>query len=219
MSTRFIPEKPVGILAMQGAIEEHEAVMHALGVQTIRVKRPEQLEKISGLLMPGGESTAMIKLLKFMDMIEPMRYWLLEKKMPVLATCAGVILLSSGIDNYPDQPTLNILDATVQRNAFGRQIDSFEEPFSIEGFDEAFNAVFIRAPIITKMNAEMEILARHKDQIVMVRQDNILACSFHPELTGDFRVHKLFMKRVEAWENSQNSKVQSCSDSKLTPSL
>lgn len=215
MSKPFIPEKPVGILAMQGAIEEHEAVMHALGVKTLRVKRPEQLEQISGLLMPGGESTAMIKLLRFMEMIGPMRVLIMEKKLPVLATCAGMILLSSGIDNYPDQPTLNILDATVKRNAFGRQIDSFEEPFSIEGFDEDFNAVFIRAPIITNMNTEMEILARHKDQIVMIRQDNILACSFHPELTGDFRVHKLFMKRVEEWENSQNSKVLSCSGSKL----
>ncbi|HOO33381.1 MAG TPA: pyridoxal 5'-phosphate synthase glutaminase subunit PdxT [Thermotogota bacterium] len=219
MKSTFIPEKPVGILAMQGAIEEHEAVMHDLGVRTIRVKRPEQLEMISGLLMPGGESTAMIKLLRFMHMTEPMQYWIKERKMPVLATCAGMILLSSGVDNYPQQPTLRILDATVMRNAFGRQIDSFEEPFSIKGFDEDFNAVFIRAPIITKMSAEMEILAWHKDQIVMVRQDNILACSFHPELTGDFRIHKLFLKRVEEWENSQNSKVPSCSDSKLTPSL
>lgn len=214
MSSSFIPEKPVGVLAMQGAIEEHEAVMHQMGVETIRVKKPEQLEQISGLLMPGGESTAMIKLLKFMDMIEPMRYWIREEKLPVLATCAGMILLSSGIDNYPAQPTLDILEATVKRNAFGRQIDSFEEPFSIKGFEEDFNAIFIRAPIITSMNSEIEILARHKEQIVMVRQDNILACSFHPELTGDFRVHKLFMKRVEEWENLQNSKVLSCSGSK-----
>jgi 5'-phosphate synthase pdxT subunit len=214
MSSSFISEKPVGVLAMQGAIEEHETVMHQMGVETIRVKNPEQLEQISGLLMPGGESTAMIRLLKFMDMIEPMRYWIRERKLPVLATCAGMILLSSGIDNYPAQPTLDILEATVKRNAFGRQIDSFEEPFSIKGFDEDFNAVFIRAPIITSMNSEIEILARHKEQIVMVRQDNILACSFHPELTEDFRVHKLFMKRVEEWENLQNSKVLSCSDSK-----
>ncbi|MFP4460753.1 MAG: pyridoxal 5'-phosphate synthase glutaminase subunit PdxT [Thermotogota bacterium] len=203
-----MPEKPIGILSMQGAIEEHEQMLSDMGVNTLRVKTPKHLELISGLIFPGGESTTMIRLLRFTELIEPLSFWIKERHLPVLATCAGMILLSSKIDNYPNQQTLNLLDIRVVRNAFGRQIDSFEEPISIKGYESLFNAVFIRAPIVSAMGKDLEALAKHDNMTVMVRDKNVVACSFHPELTGDTRIHQDFLKRVEKWENSQNLDVR-----------
>lgn len=208
MPANYLPEKPVGILAMQGAIEEHEHLLHEMGVKTLRVKTPKHLESVSGLIFPGGESTTMIRLLRFTGLIEPLSFWIKERCMPVLATCAGMILLSAKIDNYPQQPTLGLLDIHVVRNAFGRQIDSFEEPLLINGYEKALNAVFIRAPVVSVMGKNVKPLAKHTDSIVMVKQGNTVACSFHPELTGDPRIHQDFLKRVEKWENSQNLEVR-----------
>ena len=208
MQKAFAPEKPIGILSMQGAIEEHEQMLHNMGINTLRVKTPKHLELISGLIFPGGESTTMIRLLRFTELIEPLTYWIKERCLPVLATCAGMILLSSQIANYPNQKTLGLLDITVIRNAFGRQIDSFEEPITIKGFNDPINAVFIRAPVCSAMGKDVDPLAKHNDLVVMVRYNNIVACSFHPELTGDTRIHQEFIKRVEKWENSQNLEVR-----------
>lgn len=208
MANSFPVEKPVGILSMQGAIEEHEAVFKKMGVPTLRVKREKHLEQISGIVFPGGESTAMIRLLKLSGLIAPLKYWLSECSMPVLATCAGMILLSSGVDNFENQETLDLLDIRVKRNAFGRQIESFEEPLKIKGFSQAFRALFIRAPVVTKIADNIEILARHEDEIVMVSRGNILAASFHPELISDTRIHQLFLQRIERWVDSQNYRAQ-----------
>lgn len=208
MLSSYVPEKPIGILSMQGAIEEHEQMLHSMGVSTLRVKTPKHLELISGLIFPGGESTTMIRLLRFTELIEPLNYWIKERCLPVLATCAGMILLSSKIENYPNQQTLRLLDIQVIRNAFGRQIDSFEEPISILNYDHPFNAVFIRAPVVSALGKNIEPLAKHEDLVVMVKDKNIVACSFHPELTGDTRIHQEFLKRVEKWENSQNLEVR-----------
>jgi len=204
----YVPEKPIGILSMQGAIEEHEQILSDMGVKALRVKKPKHLELISGLIFPGGESTTMIRLLRFTELIEPLAFWIKERDLPVLATCAGMILLSSKIDNYPNQQTLNLLDIGVVRNAFGRQIDSFEEPITIRGYEAPFNAVFIRSPVCSAIGKDIEPLATHDNRTVMVRDKNIVACSFHPELTGDTRIHQDFLKRVEKWENSQNLDVR-----------
>src|SRR6056297_53754 len=208
MQKVYRPEKPIGILAMQGAIEEHEQMLYSMGINTLRVKTPKHLELISGLIFPGGESTTMIRLLQFTKLIGPLTYWIKERCLPVLATCAGMILLSSKIVDYPQQKTLGLLDITVIRNAFGRQIDSFEEPITIKGFDAPFNAVFIRAPVCSTKGKAVEPLAKHDELVVMLRYNNIVACSFHPELTGDPRIHQDFLKRVEKWENSQNLEVR-----------
>jgi len=204
----FPIEKPVGILSMQGAIEEHEAIFKKMGVPTLRVKREKHLEQVSGIVFPGGESTAMIRLLKLSGLIAPLKYWISECSMPVLATCAGMILLSSGVDNFENQETLDLLNIRVKRNAFGRQIESFEEPLTIKGFSQAFRAVFIRAPVVTRVGDDIGILASHEDKIVMINRGNILAASFHPELTSDTRIHKLFLQRIERWVDSQNFRAQ-----------
>ncbi|MEA1885252.1 MAG: pyridoxal 5'-phosphate synthase glutaminase subunit PdxT [Thermotogota bacterium] len=204
MLSNYVPEKPIGILSMQGAIEEHEQMLKSMGVKALRVKTPKHLELISGLIFPGGESTTMIRLLRFTELIEPLNYWIKERCLPVLATCAGMILLSSKIENYPNQQTLRLLDIQVIRNAFGRQIDSFEDPINILNYDHPFNAVFIRAPVVSALGKNIEPLAKHGDLVVMVKDKNIVACSFHPELTGDTSIHQEFLKRVEKWENSQN---------------
>ncbi len=198
----------IGILSMQGAIEENEQMIQSLGVQTLRVKKPEHLENLSGLIFPGGESTAMIRLLKFTELVQPLKHCIAKRHMPVLATCAGMILLSRRIENYPDQESLGLLDISLQRNAFGRQIDSFEEGIEIEGLNEPFKAMFIRAPAVTQWGKAVKVLAMHNDFAVMVKQDNIVACSFHPELTSDTRIHQDFLKRVERWENSQDTEAQ-----------
>lgn len=200
----------IGILAMQGDIEEHEQSLHAIGLESIRVKKPSDLQKIEGIIFPGGESTTMIRLLKYNRLDEALKEWIGKKKMPVYGSCAGMILLSEGVTNYPQQECLNLIGLQVERNAFGRQIDSFEADIEVKGLSGGlFTAIFIRAPLIRNANSFVEIIARYKGDIVMAKQENILVSSFHPELTQDSRIHLLFLSMVKEWQISRNLTAQS----------
>ena len=182
----------VGVLALQGAFREHVAAVTRLGATAREVRQLKDIDGIDALIIPGGESTTMGKLLNEWNMLEPLRQRILDG-MPVYGSCAGLILLCREIEDS-DQPRLGVLDATVRRNAFGRQVDSFETDLSIPeiGADPS-PAVFIRAPVITGVGAGVTVLAEVKGQAVAVRQNNILATSFHPELTPDTRMHSYFL--------------------------
>lgn len=182
----------VGVLALQGAFREHVAAVTRLGATAREVRQLKDIDGIDALIIPGGESTTMGKLLNEWNMLEPLRQRILDG-MPVYGSCAGLILLCREIENS-DQPRLGVLDATVRRNAFGRQVDSFETDLNIpEVGADPIPAVFIRAPVITGVGAGVTVLAEVKGQAVAVRQNNILATSFHPELTPDTRMHSYFL--------------------------
>ena len=182
----------VGVLALQGAFREHVAAVASLGATAREVRQLKDIEDIDALIIPGGESTTIGKLLNEWNMLEPLRQRILDG-MPVYGSCAGLILLCRDIENS-DQPRLGVLDATVRRNAFGRQVDSFETNLSIPEIGAApLPAVFIRAPVITGVGAGVKVLAEVNGQAVAVRQNNILATSFHPELTPDTRMHSYFL--------------------------
>ena len=182
----------VGVLALQGAFREHVAAVSRLGVAAREVRQLKDMDGIDAMIIPGGESTTMGKLLNEWQMLQPLRERI-EQGMPVYGSCAGLILLCRVIENS-DQPRLGVLDATVRRNAFGRQVDSFETDLAMpEIGPEPVPAVFIRAPIITGVGPGVKVLAEVKGQAVAVRQNNILATSFHPELTPDTRLHGYFL--------------------------
>ena len=182
----------VGVLALQGAFREHVAAVTRLGATAREVRQLKDIDGIDALIIPGGESTTMGKLLNEWNMLEPLRQRILDG-MPVYGSCAGLILLCRDIENS-DQPRLGVLDATVRRNAFGRQVDSFETNLSIPEIGaDPLPAVFIRAPVITGVGAGVKVLAEVNGQAVAVRQNNILATSFHPELTPDTRMHSYFL--------------------------
>ena len=182
----------VGVLALQGAFREHVAAVSRLGVAAREVRQLKDMDGIDAMIIPGGESTTMGKLLNEWHMLEPLRERIMQG-MPVYGSCAGLILLCRTIENS-DQPRLGVLDATVRRNAFGRQVDSFETELSMpEVGAEPVPAVFIRAPVIISVGPEVRVLAEVKGQAVAVRQNNILATSFHPELTPDTRLHSYFL--------------------------
>ena len=182
----------VGVLALQGAFREHVAAVTRLGATAREVRQLKDIDGIDALIIPGGESTTMGKLLNEWNMLEPLRQRILDG-MPVYGSCAGLILLCREIENS-DQPRLGVLDATVRRNAFGRQVDSFETELNIPEIGaDPIPAVFIRAPVITGVGAGVTVLAEVKGQAVAVRQNNILATSFHPELTPDTRMHSYFL--------------------------
>ena len=182
----------VGVLALQGAFREHVAAVASLGATPREVRQLKDIEGIDALIIPGGESTTIGKLLNEWNMLEPLRQRILDG-MPVYGSCAGLILLCRDIENS-DQPRLGVLDATVRRNAFGRQVDSFETNLSIPEIGaDPLPAVFIRAPVITGVGAGVKVLAEVDGQAVAVRQNNILATSFHPELTPDTRMHSYFL--------------------------
>ena len=182
----------VGVLALQGAFREHVAAVTRLGATAREVRQLKDIDGIDALIIPGGESTTMGKLLNEWNMLEPLRQRILDG-MPVYGSCAGLILLCRDIENS-DQPRLGVLDATVRRNAFGRQVDSFETDLNIPEIGaDPIPAVFIRAPVITGVGAGVTVLAEVKGQAVAVRQNNILATSFHPELTPDTRMHSYFL--------------------------
>lgn len=182
----------VGVLALQGAFREHVAAVASLGAKAREVRQLKDIEGIDALIIPGGESTTIGKLLNEWNMLEPLRQRILDG-MPVYGSCAGLILLCRDIENS-DQPRLGVLDATVRRNAFGRQVDSFETNLSIPEIGaDPLPAVFIRAPVITGVGAGVKVLAEVDGQAVAVRQNNILATSFHPELTPDTRMHSYFL--------------------------
>lgn len=186
----------VGVLALQGAFAAHAEVLEALGADVSEVRVPGDLPGLAALVMPGGESTTMSKLLESSGL-----FTALGKRIPdgfpVFGTCAGMILLASRVlDGRPDQKSFGALDITVRRNAYGRQVDSFEENLAVTGLDTPFPAVFIRAPLITELGDAVKVLASHDGQPVLVRQDAVMAASFHPELTGDGRLHELFLAEI-----------------------
>ena len=184
----------VGVLALQGAFALHQAVLEALGQRVVQVRRPEHLEGLDRLVLPGGESTTMSMLAERSGLLEPMRE-LVADGMPMLGTCAGAILLSSQIrDGRADQHCLGAIDIVTRRNGFGRQVDSFSEPIEISGVaGPAFNAVCIRAPVIDDIGDGVQVLARIDDHPALVRQGAIMVSIFHPELADDTRVHELFL--------------------------
>lgn len=187
----------IGVLALQGDFEEHSTVLQSIGASPRRVKLPEDLDGLDGLIIPGGESTTIGKLAAAYDLIDPLRRF--ARDHAVWGTCAGAIFLSK--DAQRDQPLLNLMNITVERNAFGRQVDSFEvdlfAPFLTDGESRPYHAVFIRAPIITSVFGDAEVLLRLEDgRIVAARQGHLLATSFHPELTADTRFHQFFMEFI-----------------------
>ncbi|HEU4542824.1 MAG TPA: pyridoxal 5'-phosphate synthase glutaminase subunit PdxT [Jiangellaceae bacterium] len=194
----------VGVLALQGDVREHRRIMESLGAQTVAVRRPTELETIDALVIPGGESTTIDKLLRAFELFEPLRERI-KRGMPVYGSCAGMILLADRIEGAIEgQRTLGGIDMTVRRNAFGRQVDSFEADlaFPAVGGDEPVRAVFIRSPWVEEVGPDVRVLADVADgpakgRIVAVQQGSLLATAFHPELTGDLRVHRLFMKIVK----------------------
>jgi 5'-phosphate synthase pdxT subunit len=187
----------IGVLALQGAFAAHAAALQRLGASTAEVRVAVDLEQCDALVLPGGESTTMSQLLGTSQLFDPLAKRI-AAGMPVFGTCAGMILLSRGIaDGRPDQRSFAALDIDVQRNGFGRQLDSFETEIDVHGLDRAFHAVFIRAPRISRIGSEIETLATHGGEPVLVRSKTVMAASFHPELADDDRVHQLFLNMVQ----------------------
>jgi 5'-phosphate synthase pdxT subunit len=185
----------IGVLGLQGAVIEHMRSVEACGAEVVVVKKMEQLNEVDGLILPGGESTTMRNLIDQYGFLEPLREFSKEGK-PMVGTCAGLILLAKKLVGFAE-PHLGLLDVTVERNSFGRQVDSFEEELSIKGLDKPFVGVFIRAPHIVEAGEDVEVLAQHNGRIVAAREGNLLGCSFHPELTDDHRFTGLFVEMVE----------------------
>ena len=193
----------VGVFALQGDVREHLRVLDRVGVRAVAVRRPGELAACDALVLPGGESTTMAKLARTFDLLEPIRERV-AGGMPTLGTCAGMILLADRIEaGAAGQETIGGLDVTVRRNAFGRQVDSFEGDIPFEGLAEPVHAVFIRAPWVEEVGEGVEVLARVADgeaagRIVAVRQRHLLATSFHPEWGGDARVHRLLVDLIDS---------------------
>jgi 5'-phosphate synthase pdxT subunit len=199
----------VGVLALQGDVREHLHALAAADAVARPIRRPDELDGIDGLVIPGGESTTMSKLAIEFGLYEPVRD-LVAGGLPAYGSCAGMIMLATDVlDGRPDQRAFGGIDMTVRRNAFGRQVDSFEAPVDIDGIDGgSFHAVFIRAPWVERVGEAVDVLGRVVEgpaagRIVAVRQGNLLATAFHPELTGDLRVHRFFVAMA--------SGVQQCS--------
>jgi 5'-phosphate synthase pdxT subunit len=199
----------VGVFALQGDVREHLRVLESLGAAATGVRRVSELDACDGLVIPGGESTTMVKLARSFDLFEPIRQRIKEG-LPVFGTCAGMIMLADRVeDGTADQETLGGLDITVRRNAFGRQVDSFEGDLEFAGLAEPVHAVFIRAPWVETAGPEVEVLARTDDvsapgpaagRIVAVRQGSLMATSFHPEVDGDGRIHRQFLDLIDGRE-------------------
>ncbi|MEW1549808.1 pyridoxal 5'-phosphate synthase glutaminase subunit PdxT [Streptomyces tsukubensis] len=188
----------IGVLALQGDVREHLIALAAADAVARPVRRPEELAEVDALVIPGGESTTMSKLATVFGVLEPLRERV-RSGMPVYGTCAGLIMLADKIlDPRSGQETIGGIDMIVRRNAFGRQNESFEAAVDVTGIDGPVEGVFIRAPWVESVGAEVEVLAEHGGHIVAVRQGRALATSFHPELTGDHRVHALFTEMVRA---------------------
>jgi len=180
----------LGVLAVQGDVREHLGVFHKLGVQTRPVLKPVDLENIKGLVFPGGESTAMWRIMSQSGLVGPLAQ-ALRDGLPALGTCAGMILLAKEITNWPER-YFGVLDIAVERNATGRQVDSFEALVNANSLGD-IAVVFIRAPLVRRVGSQVQVLARWEGIPVWVRQGRVLGASFHPELTGDTRVHEYFL--------------------------
>jgi 5'-phosphate synthase pdxT subunit len=189
----------LGVLALQGDTREHLAALRDAGADSVSVRRREELEAVDALVIPGGESTTMSHLLRELDLLEPLRKRLADG-LPAYGACAGMILLASEIldagASGREALPLGGIDITVRRNAFGRQVDSFEGDVEFSGFDQPVHAVFIRAPWVERVGGEVQVLARAAGHPVAVRQGPVLATAFHPEMTGDRRIHRLFVDIV-----------------------
>ena len=187
----------VGVLALQGAFRAHAERLLTIGAHVAEVRTPTQLESVDALVMPGGESTTMSNLLTSSGLYDPIAERIADH-LPVFGTCAGMILLAEKIlDGRPDQQSFRALDITVRRNGYGRQINSFETDLAIDGLDDPFHGVFIRAPRVESIGPDIEVLARHEDDPVLVRRGNVMAACFHPELTIDTRLHEAFVEHLQ----------------------
>jgi 5'-phosphate synthase pdxT subunit len=185
----------IGVLAVQGNFREHLVVLARLGIEGTEVRLPEQLEGLDGLIVPGGESTAIGRLVRLYGLEDAIA----EFDGPIFGTCAGMILLArEAVDGTPDQPLLGLIDVTVRRNGYGRQVFSFEADLAFDGDEQPLRGVFIRAPRVETAGPETSVLAELDGNPVLVRQGRFLAAAFHPELTEDTRVHELFLGMVTA---------------------
>ncbi|WP_203289299.1 pyridoxal 5'-phosphate synthase glutaminase subunit PdxT [Metabacillus sp. cB07] len=185
----------IGVLGLQGAVREHIRSIEESGAEGIVIKRTEQLDELDGLIIPGGESTTMRRLIDKYGFMDPLKTFAAQGK-PMFGTCAGLILLAKNIVGY-EEGHLSVMDVTVERNSFGRQRDSFEAELNITDVAEDFTGVFIRAPHIVEVGEDVEILSKHDGRIVAARQGQFLGCSFHPELTDDHRMTGLFVRMAE----------------------
>ncbi len=186
----------IGVLALQGAFREHRIMLESLGCNVTEVRLPKHLEGLDGIVFPGGESTTIGKLMVHYGFIKALTEYY-NSGGAIFATCAGAILLATDIVGS-DQPRLGLLKMTVKRNAFGRQVDSFQTPLEVLGLETPFPALFIRAPILESVGEGVEILATFENQIVLARKDRLLVSSFHPELTSDTRLHRFFLEQIIA---------------------
>jgi len=190
------PDRLVGVLALQGAFAAHQRALESAGATTRQVRQPGDLAGIDALVMPGGESTTMSRLLTTSGLFDDIKA-LLSDGLPVFGTCAGMILLATEVlDGRSDQLSFGAIDITVQRNGYGRQIDSFETDLDVVGFDTPFHAVFVRAPKVVAIGTNVEVIAEYDGVPVVVRQGHVMVASFHPELTGDARLHAKFLQEV-----------------------
>jgi 5'-phosphate synthase pdxT subunit len=186
----------VGVLALQGAFAAHARTLRALGAEVTEVRTPPDLAAVDALVLPGGESTTIQQLLVSSGLWEPVAERTAEG-MPVLGTCAGMILLATEVlDGRLDQRCFGLVDLAVRRNGYGRQVDSFEADLAVTGLDQPFHAVFIRAPLVERVGPGVEVLAEREGHAVLCRQDHITVASFHPELSGDGRIHARFLEEV-----------------------
>ncbi len=188
----------VGVLAIQGDFAEHRKSLEQLGVEVKEVRLPEELDEIDGLIVPGGESTTIVQLIDIYEMREKLRERVLDDQMPTWGTCAGMIVMAGELTDHRPTP-LSLMDTVVSRNAFGRQVDSFESDLEVSGMDgPPYRAVFIRAPVFVSVGEAVEVIASLDDgRPVAVKQGHMLATAFHPELTDDARMHKLFVGMVQ----------------------
>ncbi|MGX6446419.1 pyridoxal 5'-phosphate synthase glutaminase subunit PdxT [Neobacillus sp. K501] len=192
----------IGVLALQGAVREHIQSVEACGAEAIAIKCVEELKKVDGLILPGGESTAMRRLIDKYDFMDALKEFAREGK-PMFGTCAGLILLAKNI--VGQESHIGVMDITVERNSFGRQVDSFEADLAVKDVADSYPAVFIRAPHIVEAGAEVEILAKNNERIVAAREGQFLGCSFHPELTDDHRLTAYFIGMVTEVKTKQHA--------------
>ncbi|RXZ78477.1 pyridoxal 5'-phosphate synthase glutaminase subunit PdxT [Paenibacillaceae bacterium] len=191
----------IGVLALQGAVAEHLRSIELAGAEAVAVKRTEQLAELGGIIIPGGESTTIGKLMRQYGFIDALQQFSAQGK-PIFGTCAGLIVLAERIEGQEDAH-LKLMDMTVARNAFGRQRESFETDLEVKGIEERVRAVFIRAPLIKEVGSSVDVLSSYNGEIVTARQGHLLACSYHPELTDDFSLHAYFLAMVNEAANSK----------------
>ena len=188
--------KQIGVLGFQGSVEEHMSMLRSIGVKTVRVNAEKTLSEVDALIIPGGESTTFLKILHFSRIYEPLKAKI-KQGLPIMATCAGIILLASHIDHLT-QESMGILPISVNRNGYGRQIASFCEEIAVDGLTEPFKAIFIRAPILSKVDPSVKIIAHDSSgNAVLVQKEKILGATFHPELTDDHRIHEIFIHLLD----------------------